>query len=250
MDLRRICTRRGGSLGGIDGVGTGLGLGQTPPSLPSAMTPPLVKGGIVMGHGTYGTMGQMIDLTQQNKKIKKPLQKKKAAIKRGRAREIDEVFEAEEKEEKNTLQQIDRPQDNNNDKFIIFKQLLVLLVLAVLFFVGFKIFFRPADKQDNQKQLSERWYMVKLTDGEIFYGQIKDTASDPVIINNVYYDYDQLNGEEGKKEKSNNLRLVKRGKETYGPDGTIHIIRDQILYMEPLREDSKVLRAILENEGE
>ncbi len=191
---------------------------------------------------------ETIDLTQQNKKIKKPLKKKKAVIKHGRAEEIDEVFR-ETEGKPNNLKKIERP-EINEDKSIILKQLIVLFFLVIFIFGVYKVFFKSTNSPSAQEQQTEKWYMVKLNDGEIFYGQISDTAADPVIIRNVYYDYDQLKGEDSKKEKTGgNLRLVKRGKETYGPDGTIHIVRGQILYMEPLREDSKVLRAILEYEG-
>jgi len=193
-------------------------------------------------------MGHMIDLTQQNKKIKKPLKKEKAAIKRGQVKEIDEVFQ-ETEEKFNSLKKIEKP-EIKEDKSIIFKQLIILFFLAIFIFGVYKIFFKSTNSPSAQEQQTERWYMVKLNDGEVFYGQISDTAADPVIIRNVYYDYDQLKGEDSKKENTGgNLRLVKRGKETYGPDGTIHIVRDQILYMEPLRDDSKVLKAILEYEG-
>jgi hypothetical protein len=52
---------------------------------------------------------------------------------------------------------------------------------------------------------------------------------------------------EDKKENAN-LRLVKRGKEVHGPDGTLSVVRAQVVYMEPMKEDSKVLKAILEYE--
>jgi hypothetical protein len=70
------------------------------------------------------------------------------------------------------------------------------------------------------------------------------------VIENVYYDYDQLNPAAKEEERSDtsSLRLVKRGKETHGPVGTMNIVRAQIVYMEPLANDSKVLKAILDYE--
>ena len=84
---------------------------------------------------------------------------------------------------------------------------------------------------------------------EIYYGQIDDIKSDPIVIKNAYYNYDQANKEKNKEEdKSNNLRLIKRGKETHGPNGTMDIVRSQVVYMELLSDDSKVLQAIINYE--
>jgi len=73
------------------------------------------------------------------------------------------------------------------------------------------------------------------------------------VIDNVYYDYDQLSSSAKATEDKNNdqtgqIRLVKRGKETHGPSGSLDVVRMQVLYMEPLADDSKVLKAIVEYE--
>jgi hypothetical protein len=83
---------------------------------------------------------------------------------------------------------------------------------------------------------------------QTYYGQVEDKASDPVVVKNVYYNYDQLNKEAEPADASGNLRLVKRGKEAHGPDGSMEIIRGQVIFIEPLKEDSKVLKAILDYE--
>ena len=133
---------------------------------------------------------------------------------------------------------------------------LAVFVLAalVLGLVAYKLFFA----QGQTSKVAQSWYAVKLVDGETFYGQIMDIKADPVVINNVYYDYDQAKAKEAGKTaeetgpprlgETGNLRLVKRGKETHGPDGSLNVVRSQVLFMEPLKADSKVLEAILEYE--
>lgn len=124
---------------------------------------------------------------------------------------------------------------------------LAILVIAASFY--FLFFSRWPGESADPKQ--KNWYAVKLADGEIFYGQIADVKADPVVIANVYYDYDQARragsaADSAKTiEETGNLRLVKRGKETHGPDGTINVVRAQVLFMEPLKDNSKVLQAIL-----
>ena len=83
-----------------------------------------------------------------------------------------------------------------------------------------------------------------------YYGQIFRYKANPVIINNVYYDYDQ-----NEAIKIISLLIeqaicvwLNRAKETYGPESTISIYQSNISTLTPLKSDSKVLKAILEYE--
>ncbi|MEA3398630.1 MAG: hypothetical protein U9R06_02710 [Patescibacteria group bacterium] len=162
------------------------------------------------------------------------------------AKTIDEVFnEAEAVDYK----KINQPIARENNK-AIYKQVIIILSLALAGMIVYNLFFAGSVEPSPDAGADSKpvWYAVKLLDNEIYYGQISDIASDPIVVNNVYYDYDQLGKDENKKEESTNLRLVKRGKETHGPEGTMNIVRSQVIYMEPLKEDSKVLKAILNYE--
>ena len=151
------------------------------------------------------------------------------------------------------LKKIDRPAVKRGYGGLARGAVLILAAL-VLGLVAYKLFFA----QGQTSKVAQSWYAVKLVDGEIFYGQIMDIKADPVVINNVYYDYDQAKAKEAGKTaeetgpprlgETGNLRLVKRGKETHGPDGSLNVVRSQVLFMEPLKADSKVLKAILEYE--
>jgi hypothetical protein len=118
----------------------------------------------------------------------------------------------------------------------------------VLIFSSVYFFFLKSNTPRQYLGKNIDWYAVKLSNGETFYGQMLNTSSDPIVMSNVYYDYDQQRGEKDKNQESNTLRLVKRGGETYGPDGTIEIVRSQVVYMEPMKKDSRVLEAILNYE--
>ena len=121
--------------------------------------------------------------------------------------------------------------------------LMVLLVVTISYF----IFFFPNSSKPHVN-MEPKWYMVKLMNNEIYYGLIGDTTADPIVIKSVYYNYDQLNSDKEAQADTGNLRLVKRGKEMHGPDGTLSVVRAQVVFMEPLKEDSKVLKAILNYE--
>ena len=137
-----------------------------------------------------------------------------------------------------------------------FKAWLILLILAVAIGAAYWFVYRPWAA--TQKVQPAKWYCVKLTNSEEFFGKINNTSADPVVISSVYYDYDLLQKMEsgvktssglcGNETSTSTIKLVKRGKELHGPDGTLNVVRSQVLLMEPLIADSKVLKAIENNE--
>ncbi|MFA6307153.1 MAG: hypothetical protein WCV70_04040 [Patescibacteria group bacterium] len=145
------------------------------------------------------------------------------------------------------LKKINKPTVGKSRGGLIKSIIFILAFLIVGFTVYSLVFKNSAVFNKAPKNLN--WYAVKLVDGKFYYGQISDLKANPVTIVNVYYDYDQAK-DSGQKEQNEtgSLRLVKRGKETHGPDGTMAVYQSQILLLEPLKSDSKVLQAILEYE--
>ncbi len=172
---------------------------------------------------------QTVDLRKKNKKT-----------------DLEEIYRRGEDENRD-LKKISRPEENPRREKII-KITVFILAFLIVIFTARVLFFK--DKHSGKIDENKIWYSVKLANSEIFYGQIADVKSDPVVMSNVYYNYDQAKEKDGSKQagETGNLRLVKRGKETHGPDGTMDIVRSQILFMEPLQADSKVLKAILDYE--
>jgi len=143
-------------------------------------------------------------------------------------------------------QRIEKPKErvvHNASFYKLSTAILAVIVVVGIFYVQF--FY---DKQPEQKQINDKkWYMVRLTDKQVFYGQIDSLTADPIVLSNVYYDYDQFKtGTSTQETESSNLRLAKRGKESYGPTGTMELIRSQVLFVEELSDSSKVLKAILD----
>lgn len=195
----------------------------------------------------------MSDNFQQTIDLRGKMERPKPASPNGRkavlpktAAPLEKIYQDED-EVKADLKKISQPKVREPReglaKLIVFI-LAFLIVGATVYF----LFFRAKGPAANPEAMD--WYAIKLVNGEIFYGQIADTKADPVVIANVYYNYDQAKEKDASKAvpETGNLRLVKRGQETHGPAGTMDIVRAQVLFMEPLKTDSKVLRAILEYE--
>ncbi|MCK5510370.1 hypothetical protein KAI65_02405 [Candidatus Parcubacteria bacterium] len=187
------------------------------------------------------------------RKVVRSLKKSNFKSASSKAEAIDQVFNDNDEEDKQDFQKINRPENNNgNGKNAIYKQIIFVL-LVIIICLGVYLFVNRGNEIEFAKNESGQnlWYLVKLTNGEFYYGQIKDTGADPVVLKNVYYNYDQINSEQnvaGEKKESENLILVKRAQEIHGIDNSMNIVRTQVFSMEILLENNKALKAILDHE--
>ena len=182
---------------------------------------------------------------QQTVNLREKMKKAKLASRNKRSDQVGRVYNNENGEDvKEDLQRINQPKVRQVNEGLT-KRIVIFLAIILIGVTVYWLFF---NKEQEEPTGEIGWYTIKLVDGEIYYGQISDLSADPVVVNNVYYNYDQSKGEEKEVDETSNIRLVKRGKETHGPDGTMNIVRSQVVYMELLQEDSKVLGAILEYE--
>lgn len=194
---------------------------------------------------TLNLKERMDDLQRQKQQREFSLRKKQE-----RSRDLDRLFKdgGSEEEQQKKMQRINRPENKPAaNKYILPVFVVVIIILASIFYFALK----ERGNKDDTAQKEPDWCAVKLINGEVYYGQISNKESDPVIIKNVYYNYDQLKKDSNnpsEEEKSASLRLVKRGNEAHGPSGSMNIVRAQVVYMESLKPDSKVLRAILDYE--
>lgn len=183
------------------------------------------------------------------KKSVKPAPRIEKKPDRQKAWAIDQVYNEDEIIPQKELQTISYPKQRAQRGPMYKNAALIIAGLVIVAFVYWQFIHQtPAGNPNSPGIGGTGWYSVKLLNDEIYYGEIGDTTADPVIIKNVYYNYDQLNQDSGTVNESGNLRLVKRGKETHGPDGTMSVVRAQVVFMEPLKEDSRVLKAILDYE--
>jgi len=193
----------------------------------------------------------MSDNFEQTVNLKEKMEQQRRLAERKASGAIEKIYQPDDGEEmKRELQQISRPQSKQMNPArwrlaVLILAAVILLVTGYWLFAKQKIGFGGAGK-------SQGWYAVTLkTNDEMYYGQIGDTKANPIELKNVYYNYDQINNSADKSNTSTEtgtLRLVKRGKETYGPSGSMLIYQTEIKTIDKLAEDSKVLKAILDYE--
>jgi len=199
---------------------------------------------------------QTVDLKEQMEQKKKARQQpakqpvsKAAPEKKAKPKKdaLDEMYE----EDNNNIKNIDRPA-SKEAKTGGSKTLYNVIIIVLLVALGYFAFFRTASAPESDQSYTPKWYKIYLNNGEFYYGYIERPAADPVVIENVYYDYDQLNAPEGQAavNETGDIRLVRRGQETHGPDGTLTVYQEQISKLEGLNENGNVLQAIRKDIGQ
>jgi len=105
-------------------------------------------------------------------------------------------------------------------------------------------------KEISIKKLdSDKYWAVFLTNEQVYFGHLKNLDTDYPQLTDVYYFIlrkplqGQLEEEMAKLEPS----LIKLGNEIHGPVDSMIINKDHILFVEQLKDDSKVVKAIKEH---
>ncbi len=115
---------------------------------------------------------------------------------------------------------------------------IIALVVVIILVVGV-VAMRPNKSTDRQA--------VFLTNGQVYFGYAKNEKSDPVILTDVYYLQqvsNSLQSDTTKDTQTPKINLIKLGSELHGPKDILRINREQILFIEDMKSDSKVSQAI------
>jgi len=102
----------------------------------------------------------------------------------------------------------------------------------------------------NKATNNQAWKAVFLTNGQVYFGHTSNENSDPVFLQDIYYlQVTQPLQQVGVNQNPPNpnqpqLSLVKLGNELHGPEDQMRINRDHVLFVEDLKEDGRVVKAI------
>ena len=83
-----------------------------------------------------------------------------------------------------------------------------------------------------------------LTNGQVYFGNVARLTPDTVILRQIYYLQTSGPLQAGGEQQPADLALVKLGAELHGPTDEMQINREHILFIETLKADSRVVKAI------
>ena len=90
------------------------------------------------------------------------------------------------------------------------------------------------------------WQAVFLSNGQVYFGRVSKQTEQTLVLRDIYYLQvsQQIQPSEAGQEPQQNLSLVKLGNELHGPQDSMFINMDHVLFTEELKSDSRVVDAI------
>lgn len=141
------------------------------------------------------------------------------------------------------------PKFKGNDKmarilFVGFLGIVTILLVAVVLLMSST---KNVASSEQEAVKSNQFQAVFLNGGQVYFGKITDINSRYLNMSNIYYlrvnqqvQPDQANA----ANAANDISLVKLGCELHGPEDSMVIYRDQVIFWENLKSDGQVAKAV------
>jgi len=130
--------------------------------------------------------------------------------------------------------------------------LLELSILLIVFIFGFTkianiqqliISNNQTQENLNQEFTQTDFQAIFLDNGQVYFGEISKINSKQIVLKNIYY---LQSDRSAKTAQPNNtdIKLIKFGHELHAPKDEMLINQEHVLFIENLKQDSKVVKAI------
>lgn len=126
---------------------------------------------------------------------------------------------------------------------VVFVGALVVLVIAVALSVAFA---KDNSAKESTFVKRDKFQAVFLNGGQVYFGKITDLNSRNLRISNIYYlrVNQQVQPDQANANNANDISLVKLGCELHGPEDSMVVNREQVIFWENLKSDGQVTKAI------
>lgn len=119
---------------------------------------------------------------------------------------------------------------------------LIVIILAV---VGWVLL--SSSKSAGTGIDSSKYQAVFFVNDNVYFGKLQDFNDEYYKMTKVYYPQTQQSDTDGKQQATtnqNNITLLKLSDAIHGPDDSMMIAKDQVLFYQNLKSDSKVSKLI------
>jgi hypothetical protein len=102
-------------------------------------------------------------------------------------------------------------------------------------------------RRNDQTILHDRYQMVDLLSGQIYFGKLQNDDGRYLTLKDVYTVQSQPASSStsgAATDTTSQSKILKVSQQVYGPDDTMAIRADQVQFWQNLRTDSKVVKAI------
>lgn len=96
---------------------------------------------------------------------------------------------------------------------------------------------------------SSKYQAVFFTNGQVYFGKLQSVNQDYLKLTDIFYlqaagEDNANNPQNTTKSDNNNVQLIKLGDEIHGPEDEMIISKEQVLFYENLKTNSKVSETI------
>ena len=147
-----------------------------------------------------------------------------------------------------TQSEIEKPEESriSSKKKKNLRPILILVIVVILVVAGGFLVTRLVE---SGRIRGNDYQAVFLINGQVYFGQVDKETKNEVVLHDIYYlraTEPLQQGEQTAGAGGSELSLIKLGNELHGPKDEMRIVRNNVLFIEDLKEDSKVTVAIEE----
>jgi len=146
------------------------------------------------------------------------------------------------------LTQIEMPNSTSKGQQpkINFFKLILLIVLCLFMLAGlYYIIGRSVNK--NELANKSDWQAIFLSDGEVYFGRLVSQDKYELVLQNIFYLQNPAGLQQGKdniNKQTGDVAIIKLGNELHGPMDEMRINWQHVLFVEDLKNSSKIVSAI------
>lgn len=123
----------------------------------------------------------------------------------------------------------------------------IIIILAALGLIGWFLSTNGLLPGRNKATGESGWQAVFLTNGQVYFGKLSGKGGKYATLHDIYYlqlaQAPQPSTQKNEQQQPQ-VSLVKLGNELHGPVDEMKINRDHILFIEDMKNESKVVQAI------
>lgn len=128
---------------------------------------------------------------------------------------------------------------------------IATIILAIIFVtLGIFLSYMMLRNSSTTAHIDNGKYQaVFFTNGQVYFGKLSALSGGYMKLQDIYYlqtksATDSDNPQETASDTANDVELIKLGNEIHGPEDEMMVNKDQVLFFENLKEDSRVSQSI------
>ncbi|HPA25445.1 MAG TPA: hypothetical protein PLK76_01665 [bacterium] len=158
-----------------------------------------------------------------------------------RPNNFNQPLNLQQEKMKSEIKRIEIPPKNNN-KGLIKWVVIVIIILLITASIIFSGVFKDRKLSTNNQE----WQAIFLSNGEVYFGKIIKQNIYEIVVNNIFYLQAKDPLQQGAQivKQNNDISLIKLGNEIHGPTDEMRFNRSQILFIEDMKNDGRIVKAI------